>query len=102
MPVASSAKASTPTTSTQTCGVRPTTVSSPSAAPAMLPVSKAAVPKPIAVSTSATATTLNTGLSKVVRSASPRPSRLMMPRRALISCSTMVAKIENASAQSSA
>jgi hypothetical protein len=34
------------------------------------------------------------GLSKVVRSASPRPSRLTTPSRALISWSNIVAMIE--------
>ena len=82
----------------QVCGETPLRVSSPRAAPVILPVWNAAFPKAIAATTSRIAANLMRGLPNVVRSASPRPSRLTTPSRALISCSTIVAKIENITA----
>ena len=72
--------------------------SRPNAAPVMFPVWKAAAPTVMAETTRIMATTFTATLSKVVRSASPSPSRLTIPSRALISCRTMVAAIENTNA----
>ena len=73
----------------------PKSVSRPSDAPRRLPVWKAALPIVIAEITRIAVNSLAAGLLKCARRASPRPLCEMMPRRAAISWSIMVAATEN-------
>ena len=73
----------------------PKRVSRPSEAPSRLPVWKAALPMVMAEITRIAVNSLAAGLLKCARRASPRPLCEMMPRRAAISWSIMVAATEN-------
>ena len=80
----------------QTFSLTPVIVARPAAPPTMLPVWNAAVPIPIALTTSATEIVRGSGFSNSFRNASPSPSCVIRPSRALISWRTIVARIENA------